>query len=403
MSPSGKRRKSSCSRGGGEQEIALVALGIAGAIERAAAARQADGSHVVPGRQHARAEIARGREQVLELDRLVAVDARHRRLARDIARGERIDHRLLEAALVVEHVVRNADPLGDRAGVVDVLPGAAGALAVGRLAMVVELERDADDVIALGLQQRRRHRGIDAARHRDDHARVLGPSLKIERIQHPGPRPSRAPSKSSAGGRLSPRTLIIGIPARHRIGGPRMAGSSCRRPAGRAGHSLHPGRRLLMTSSLKFGNFSRSGHGPGIAPLTATEFVSRGAPVPHVASKASVLQSATSTALTQRERMGEPKDPTSPFSILLAEAGGEAPPRAQRQADQRRIGRPNGPSRRAATCTAPTPSVRSERTNEPVRPMPRRRLAATQTSATEQDRRRGRKAIRDRRRRPGRR
>ena len=54
--------------------------------------------------------------------------------------------------------MRNADPLGDVAGVVNVLPGAAGALAMGGGAMVVKLQGDADDVIALGLQQRSRHR-----------------------------------------------------------------------------------------------------------------------------------------------------------------------------------------------------------------------------------------------------
>ena len=48
-------------------------------------------------------------------------------------------------------------------------------------------------------------------------------------------------------------------------------------------------------------------HGPGIAPLTATDSVSRGASVPHVASKASVLQSQHS-GLTQRDRMAEAKD-----------------------------------------------------------------------------------------------
>ena len=61
---------------GGEQEIALVALVFAGAVERAAAAGQRPGSDVVAGRQHLRAELARGREQIAELDRLVALDAR---------------------------------------------------------------------------------------------------------------------------------------------------------------------------------------------------------------------------------------------------------------------------------------------------------------------------------------
>ena len=169
---------------GGEQEIALVALGLARAIERAAAARQRARGDVMAGRQNLGAELARGLEQVAELDRLIAFDARHRRLAGHIALGEAVDHRLLEAALVVEHVMRNADALGDRARVVDIAAGATGALAVGRRAMIVELERDADDVVAGIGQQRRGDRGIDAARHGDDDARVGRPSLDIETVQH---------------------------------------------------------------------------------------------------------------------------------------------------------------------------------------------------------------------------
>ena len=72
-------------------------------------------------------ELARGREQVAELDRLVALDARHRRFARHVAFGEAVDHHLLEAALVVEHVVRDAEPIGNLAGVKYVLARTAGA------------------------------------------------------------------------------------------------------------------------------------------------------------------------------------------------------------------------------------------------------------------------------------
>ena len=169
---------------GGEQEVALVALRLARAIKRAAAARQRARGDVVAGRQHLGAELARGREEIAELDRLVALDAGHRRFAGDIAFGEALDHRFLEAALVVEHVVRNAEALGDRAGVVDVLAGATGALAVGRRAMVVELQRDADHVIAGLGEQRRGDRGIDPARHRDDNARVRRPTLDIEPVEH---------------------------------------------------------------------------------------------------------------------------------------------------------------------------------------------------------------------------
>ena len=186
---------------GGEQEIALVALGLAGAIERAAAAGQRARSDVMAGRQHLGAEIARSLEQVAELDRLVAFDTGHRRLAGHVALGEAVDHRLLEAALIVEHVMRNADALGDRAGVVDIAAGAAGALAVGRRAVVVKLQRDADDIVAGVGQQRGGDRGIDAARHRDDDARVGRPARRYRScsawpygrfLARPGARQSRS-------------------------------------------------------------------------------------------------------------------------------------------------------------------------------------------------------------------
>jgi hypothetical protein len=130
-----------------EQEIALVAFGLTGAVQRPAAIRQRPRSDIMAGRQSLGAEFARGIEQVAEFDRLIALDARHRGLAGDVTCGEPVDHRFLEAAFVVEHVMRNADAFGNRAGIMDIAAGAAGAFAVGRGAVVVELKRDADDVV----------------------------------------------------------------------------------------------------------------------------------------------------------------------------------------------------------------------------------------------------------------
>ena len=169
---------------GAKQEIALVSLFLARAKERAPAIGQAARGDVMAGCQHLGAELARGNQEIVELDRHIAVDARDRRLAVDITFGETVDHRLLEAALVVEHVMGNGERIGNAAGVVDVLTGAAGALAVGRGAVVVELQRDADDVIALGLEQRGRHRGIDATGHGDDDTGVLRAAFEVEGIWH---------------------------------------------------------------------------------------------------------------------------------------------------------------------------------------------------------------------------
>src|SRR6185503_17147503 len=74
-----------------------------------------------------------------------------------------LDHAGPEARLVVQNVVGNAEPVGHPAGVVDVLAGAAGPAPSGRRAVVVELQRDADDIVALALEE-----------HGHDHARACG-------------------------------------------------------------------------------------------------------------------------------------------------------------------------------------------------------------------------------------
>ena len=80
-----------------------------------------------------------GFQQVAELDRLVAANARHRGFAAQVAVGELVDHRVLEAAFVVQDVVGDAQAFGGQARIVDVLAGAAGALLLERGAVVVEL------------------------------------------------------------------------------------------------------------------------------------------------------------------------------------------------------------------------------------------------------------------------
>jgi hypothetical protein len=62
--------------------------------------------------------------------------------------------------------------LGRQAGVVDVLAGAAGALLLQRRAVVIELQRHADDVVAGLVQQRRDDGGVHAAGHGRHHARA---------------------------------------------------------------------------------------------------------------------------------------------------------------------------------------------------------------------------------------
>ncbi len=134
------------------------------------------------GRQRIGAEFPSGRQKVGELDRLVAGHAGDRRFAGDIAFHERVDHGVAEALFVVEHVMGNAQRFADAAGIVDVLAGAAGTGAVDGGAMVVKLQRDAEDVITLALQDTGDDGGIHAARHGDDNARIFRSLVKIQRV-----------------------------------------------------------------------------------------------------------------------------------------------------------------------------------------------------------------------------
>ncbi|MNT80253.1 hypothetical protein D3C72_2196910 [compost metagenome] len=74
----------------------------------------ADGgaADVVAGRHGLGAQVAGDVQQVAELDRLIAADAGDRRLALQIGVRELVDDRVLEAAFIVQDVMRNADQFG---------------------------------------------------------------------------------------------------------------------------------------------------------------------------------------------------------------------------------------------------------------------------------------------------
>ena len=100
------------------------------------------------GQQRLAAEFLRQFEQIGELDRLVAFDARHRRLAAGIAVGKRIDHRGAKARFHVDDIMGDAEPVGDGAGIADIGAGAAGARPRRGGAAVVKLQGDANHFAA---------------------------------------------------------------------------------------------------------------------------------------------------------------------------------------------------------------------------------------------------------------
>ena len=85
---------------------------------------------------------------------------------------------------MVEDIMRDAEPVADRARIADVAPRAAAARAPDRLAVIVQLERDADRLRPGRVRQRGDDRTVDPARHRDDDpfARQIGAKLEIHSI-----------------------------------------------------------------------------------------------------------------------------------------------------------------------------------------------------------------------------
>src|SRR5215470_13222461 len=197
---------------GCEQEVALVALRVAGTVELGA-----DGPlsqfDVVAGGEGIGLQLACGREQFVELDLLVARHARDWRPPRRIAVNERLHDGRPKALLVIEHVVGDAKPVGDTAGVVDVLARTAGAAPPECLTMIVELEGDADDVATLLLEQRGDDRGVNAPGHGHHHAPRAARACKPGRPNSVRDRSIRHHYGGRGHGRVAADSRLTKIPA----------------------------------------------------------------------------------------------------------------------------------------------------------------------------------------------
>ena len=156
-----------------EQEVRLVFPRIAAPQQAPPAGRAGSVPHarVVPGRDRRRAPAPRARStRFRELQLRVAVRAGQGRAPGEILADEVGDHGLVEAALEVHDVVRDAEGGGDAPGVVQVVDRAAGAERDLAAALVVQLHRQAHHLVARLPQEQRRDGGVHAAGHGNDDA-----------------------------------------------------------------------------------------------------------------------------------------------------------------------------------------------------------------------------------------
>ena len=148
----------------------------------------ADDARVVPRRHVVSVHHRRPAQQEVELDAVVAGDARVRRASALVLCDEVVHHVGAELAPHVQHVVRHAQRAAHAPRVLDVLDGTATAMPLRRLPVFLrpQAHRNADHVVALARQQQRGDGRIDAARHSgDDAGAASGSRSHTHRLQEP--------------------------------------------------------------------------------------------------------------------------------------------------------------------------------------------------------------------------
>jgi hypothetical protein len=130
-------------------------------------------SGVVAGGQTAGSDLPRGDEQGIELYVIVAMSAWDRRAPGKIVRDKWLHHGFLEPLLVVHHVVRHSQVLGDALCIVDILERAATlstraiTVKLRQTALIPQLHRKADNWEPAVHENRRYSRAVHAAAHGD--------------------------------------------------------------------------------------------------------------------------------------------------------------------------------------------------------------------------------------------
>ena len=162
-----------------KQKITLILAQIASALEQIArTVRAFFNARKMSRGDEIRAELIRAVNQSAELQILIAHHARIRRASGLVFVGEILDDVLLEFRRLVNEVIRDVELVADRARVGDGLRAAAFVLGAVHAILRPEFERDADDIVTLLDQKRRRRRGINSSAHAADDALTL---LRIHR------------------------------------------------------------------------------------------------------------------------------------------------------------------------------------------------------------------------------
>jgi len=131
-------------------------------------------ARVVTGSDAVGSDLTRRQEELVELQMVVTEGAGNRGSSVQVLVDEGTDDVRLEALLLIDDVVRDAELLGYGAGVVDVVEGAAAPLdgfghsfVTGETTLIPELQGEADESVSLGAQDGRDGGGVNSSGHGD--------------------------------------------------------------------------------------------------------------------------------------------------------------------------------------------------------------------------------------------
>ena len=121
---------------------------------------------VVTGRQDVAAKLFHFGEEMLKLEAAVALDAGIGRAAVQVLIDKRLDDFLCKQVLIMDDMVRDADLLGNAAGILRVLEGAAGVQKIFTYNVIfIQAHRAADAIEAARRHDLSRHAAVNAAAH----------------------------------------------------------------------------------------------------------------------------------------------------------------------------------------------------------------------------------------------
>ena len=140
----------------GKQKVGLI-LGRISTAQKAWTVTAIHPLHIMASGKAISLEITRRFQQIGKFHRLVTAHTRDRRFTAKIAIGEILHDLIMEAAFIIKHIMRNAKARRNCTRIMDINPCAARAFCLNRDAMIIKLQRNANHIKALFMQQSSRY------------------------------------------------------------------------------------------------------------------------------------------------------------------------------------------------------------------------------------------------------